>query len=351
MSEKPLTSKATLYDVVRAIEQSHRRIAVVVAEDDRLLGTLTDGDVRRCLLAGGTLDTPAVDAMNSKPVTAFADSSDNYVYDLLKRHNVMSLPLIDARGRFLRLKHLSDLAPEGREVTANRTFPAAVIMAGGEGMRLRPLTSNIPKPMIDIGGIPLLERQIHRLVKAGLQQVHISVNYLSHVIEDYFEDGSRFGIRIEYLRENKKMGTAGALSLLATPSAGPLLVMNGDVLTTSDFANLYNYHATHAADITISAVDYHLEIPYGVIESDGPFAVSLKEKPSQRFLCNAGIYAISPRVLAMIPADSCYDMTDLIRDCLASDIRVAVFPLHEYWSDIGNETDLMKARELFGNIE
>ena len=348
MIEKPLQPSATLFDAVRAIEQSRRRIAVVVDAEARLLGTLTDGDVRRSLLAGGDMKTPAIHAMNVHPVSAPDGSPAGYLLDLMKRANVLAVPTVDTQGRFVRLMHLTDL--DGERASAEKLgFASAVIMAGGEGTRLRPLTYSMPKPMVDIGGIPLLERQVRRLASAGIGQCFISVNYLSGVIEEHFGDGSAFDIRIEYLRERQKMGTAGALSLLPRRPEGPVLVMNGDIVTTSDFASFYNYHLSHDAQVTVAAIDYRVQIPFGVIRSDGALVSGLEEKPAQRFLCNAGIYALAPQALSMLPQGP-YNMTDLIRDCLAASRRVAVFPMHEFWSDIGTPDDLERARAAFSSM-
>lgn len=347
MTDKALAYGALLRDAVRAIEQSARRIAVVLDDDGRVAGTLTDGDVRRCLLAGGSLDTPVTAAMNAQPITAPEGSPDGYVLDLLKRRNVMALPLVDSRGAFVRLVHLRELAVEGEAPAAPSGFEVAVIMAGGEGKRLRPVTSDIPKPMVEVGGIPLIERQVRTLAAAGVTRLYVAVNYLSHVIEDHFGDGERFGLAIAYLRERTKLGTAGALSLLADRPARPFLLINGDVLTTSDFGSLHQYHVEHRATVTVSAVQYVVDVPYGVIRADGPFVTGVEEKPSQKFLCNAGIYALSPEVLDLVPAARAYDMPDLIAECLARRKAVAVFPVHEYWTDIGTPADLEKAQKLF----
>jgi dTDP-glucose pyrophosphorylase len=347
MTDYPLPITASLYDAVRAIEESRKRIAVVLGQDGELLGTLTDGDIRRCLLSGGSLNTAATEAMNPNPVTAKEGLSHRNILKLMKKANVMTLPVIDGQGRFKHLLHLTDLSFTESAAVRPICFYAAVIMAGGEGTRLRPLTNDIPKPMIKIGGIPLLERQINRLKSVGITRIYISVNYLSHVIEDHFGDGSGFGMQIEYIREKKKLGTAGALSLLDSIPEGPLLVMNGDILTNSDFVGLCEYHRDHEADITICAIDYNVQIPFGVLRSKGACVTALEEKPSQRFLCNAGIYSISPEIIRMIPAESYYNMTDLIRDCLSENRKVAVFPVHEFWSDIGTHDDLEKARKLF----
>ena len=347
MTDAYLNLNAPLMEAVRAIEASRRRIAVVISQDNRLLGTLTDGDVRRCLLAGGTLDTPVSKAMNSNPVTAEIGSPTSYILDLMRRGNVMAIPLMDQNGRFKRLVHLSDLDENPTLRRDAAEFAFAVIMAGGEGKRLRPITETIPKPMIDIGGVPLLERQIHGLANAGLRRIYLSVNYLGHLIEAHFGDGHDFGLEIRYLREQEKLGTAGALSLLPEKPNAPFVVMNGDILTTSDFSSLYAFHQTYSAMVTVAAVDYRINIPYGVINAEGVFVRGLAEKPSQRFLCNAGIYAVSPDALDLLQGTRHCNMTDIVEYCLEKAMPVAVFPVHEYWSDIGTPDDLEKARVIF----
>lgn len=346
MMDKSLHEQSRLVDAVRAIEASPRRIAVVLSEDRRILGTLTDGDVRRCLLAGGSLDTPVTDAMNPRPVLAPVGSSDGHLLDQMKRANILAVPLVDTHGRLVRMVHRNDLDPDAPAGDAV-DFEFAVIMAGGQGMRLRPITESIPKPMVDIGGMPLLGRQIERLSKAGLRRIYLSLNYLGHVIEEHFGDGSEFGLDIRYLRETQPLGTAGALTLLPERPSRPILVMNGDILTTSDFGSLHAFHHSHGADVTVAAVDYRISIPFGVIHTDGPFVSNIVEKPSQRFLCNAGIYAVSPAALDRVPQGHPSNMTDLIESCVRSGRRVAVFPVHEYWSDIGTPADLESARHQF----
>lgn len=347
MSELPLRPDAPLVQAVRAIEASRRRIAVVADADGCLLGTLTDGDIRRCLLAGGSLDTPLSEAMNPRPMSADVNSPEAYLLDLMRSRNVMSVPLVDARGRVARLVHLSDLSPSEVAQGDASGFAFAVIMAGGEGMRLRPITEHIPKPMVDIGGAPLLERQVQRLVDAGLGRIYISLNYLGEIIESHFGDGSRHGLEIAYLREREKLGTAGALSLLPERPDKPFIVMNGDILTDCDFSSLHAFHQTHGALVTVAAIDYRVNIPYGVIRMEGVYAAELVEKPSQQFLCNAGIYAVSPAALDLLQGEGHCNMTDIIDSCLRQNLPVAVFPMHEYWSDIGTPDDLAKARAFF----
>lgn len=346
MSERPLQHDARLVDAVNAIEASRRRIAIVTDDRGRVIGTLTDGDVRRCLLAGGTLETAVSRAMNPHPVVGEVNSTHGYLIDLLRRANVTALPLVDAAGVFQRVVHFTDLGHE-EPIDDARGFAFAVIMAGGEGTRLRPLTHEVPKPMLEIGGMPMLARQIERLARAGIKRVYLSVNYLAHVIEEHFRDGAEFGIEVRYLREQERLGTAGALSLLPERPESPVLVMNGDILTTSDFGSLFAFHRSYGADITVAAVDYRVNIPYGVLQAEGAFVTGLTEKPSQRFLCNAGIYAVSPRLLSLLHESAFQDITDLIQRCLEQGVPVAVFPVHEYWSDVGTPDDLDRARALF----
>lgn len=351
MIEKPLRPEAKLIDAVRAIEISRRRMAVVVDADNRLAGTLTDGDIRRHLLAGGSLDAQVAKAMNPNPLSAQEGAPDGYIKDLMRLGNVVAIPLLDQDGKYLRLVHLMDLEQDQDPSDKAVRFSFAVIMAGGEGTRLRPLTETIPKPMVEIGGVPLLERQILRLVKIGIPRVYISVNYLGHIIEEYFGNGDEFGIEIYYLREQEKLGTAGALTLLPEQPEGAIIVMNGDILTTSDFDSFYHFHIVHGANITVAAIDHRVHIPYGVIRAEGPFIRGLIEKPSERFLCNAGIYALSPQALSHLPKNVHSNMTDLVEICLSKQLPVAVFPVHEYWNDIGTPDDLEKARVHFSKME
>jgi len=348
MSESILFSDKTLMDAVQLIENSVKRLAVVLSEDKHVIGTLTDGDIRRCLLRGCTLDTLVTDAMNHDPVTARVNTSDSLLRELLNKNNIRSLPLIDVNDRYVRTFHEMEFLAETHEMSTEKTFTAAIIMAGGEGMRLRPYTENLPKPMIDINGIPLLERQVRCLAKAGITNIYLSVNYLSDIIKSHFGNGSNFDVSINYLDEEMKLGTGGALSLLPEMNASEsILVMNGDILTTSDFVNLFQFHKEHDSMITVSAIKYHVQIPYGVIEYNGTEITSLLEKPSQSFFCNAGIYALSTDVLKNIPSNTFWNMTDLIDKCILNKDKLTVFPVHEYWTDIGTPSDLDKARKDF----
>ena len=340
---------ASLLDAIRAIESSSKRMVVVLSEQFSLLGTITDGDIRRCLLMGCKLESPVYRAMNKSPVTVTQGSPKSYILDQMKKRNVMGIPVLDSNGIFVEIIHLTDLDEKNQTSGLEKIFDFAVIMAGGEGTRLRPLTLDLPKPMIEIGGIPLIERQVRKLASAGVQRVYISVNYLSEIIEKHFRDGSKYGIEIRYLREQGKLGTAGSLGLLPEKPSSPIIVMNGDILTTSDFNSLYSFHCSNRADITAAAIDYRVDIPYGVFKAKGVFVEKLQEKPSQQFLCNAGIYALSPCVLEIVRSPKYIDMTDIIETCLNNGGPIAVFPIHEYWSDIGTPADLEKAQSFISS--
>jgi len=346
MSGNILLATATLIDAISAIEATNKRLAVVLSGSRHILGTLTDGDIRRYILQGHTLETSVTEAMNKSPIIASVNTSDSALHEMLSSHNIRSLPLVDGENKYVRTLNEMELGSLDKATINEKTFFAAVIMAGGEGTRLMPLTENMPKPMVDINGLPLLERQIRRLCNMGITLIYISVNYLSEVIEDYFGDGSRFGVEIQYLHEDKKLGTAGALSLLPSfDGLMPVLVMNGDVLTNSDFVNLYHFHQDHNSMVTVSAINYHIDIPYGVIDYDGTEVKALREKPSEKFFCNAGIYALSNEVLNKIPKNTFWNMTDLVEQCLRNKEKVTVFPVHEYWSDIGTPADLERVRD------
>lgn len=337
-----LNKNAAVRDAVRVIEKTTKRLAVVVDNDGKLLGTITDGDVRRAILADHTLDSLVENVMNENPIVAKNNTSESYLLQLLKENGLESIPLVDSNDKFLRVVHVSDFKKTNVAGGAEG-FHSAVIMAGGEGRRLRPFTETVPKPMLKIGGIPLLERIVRSMVDAGVPRIYISTNYLSEQIKSYFGDGSKFGVPISYLHEEFKLGTVGALSLIRREINKPVLVVNGDVLTNSDYRNLIRYHNENEAKITACAVEYRVEIPYGVFELNGSKISSLKEKPSQRFLCNAGIYALAPEVIKLIPKNTYIDMTSLIETVINSGENVYTFPIHEYWTDIGSPADLQRA--------
>lgn len=352
MPDTPTLSRdATVRDAIQAIESSRMSLAVVVYAGGGIEGTITDGDVRRALLAGHGLDDSVTIALNREPVTAEASATGAQLQALFATHRIEAIPLTDGAGRFVRLAHVSAFRPDGEGSRPRADFAAAVIMAGGEGQRLRPITTSTPKPMIDIGGMPIIERMVRTLAHAGVPRVFIAINYQGHHIEDHFGDGAGFGVAIEYLREPEKLGTAGALSLLPERPSGPLLVVNGDILTASDYGKLLAHHRELNAAITVGAVQYQVDIPFGVLHTEGASVTGVAEKPAQRVLCNAGIYVLSPDALDLLEPARAIDMTDLIEAAVGRGDSVIAFPIHEYWSDIGTPPDLEKARRTILTTE
>ena len=345
-----ITTEAKVRDAVRALETSPKRLAVVLDAEGRLVGAITDGDVRRGILAGYGLDSDVKEVMNQNPLTARVGSSKQHLRDLLFNNRLEAIPLVSKGGRYSGVVHIYDLTDDGK-IGGGEGYSCVVIMAGGEGRRLRPLTKDRPKPMIEIEGVPLLERLVKAAVKARVPKVYIATNYLREQIESYFQNGEHFGIPIEYLREDRKLGTAGALALFNQMPTAPVLVINGDVLTTSDYSHILRFHDEHSAAITIGVIEHCVTIPYGVLDVQGPNVTSLFEKPSQKFLCNAGIYVLSSHVIEMIPKNKYYDMPSLINLALEQSSKVCAFPIHEFWTDIGNADDLARARTHVAAME
>ncbi len=320
-------------------------VVLVIDEDRRLKDAITDGDIRRSILAGCSVDTPLALVMEHKrqyrrsgPVTAPCGTSRDDVVRIMQERDVKQLPLLDESGRVVELVMLDQL------VSSSELPVKAVIMAGGFGTRLRPLTDDTPKPMLPIAGRPLLERMIERLRDCGIRQINVTTHYMPEKIIGHFGDGTDFGVKLDYVSEDQPLGTAGSLRLVADVDE-PLLVINGDILTSVDFADMLAFHRENRADMTIGVGQYDFEVPYGVVESDQGIVRQVREKPRYEFLVNAGIYLIEPSVRRYIPDDHRYDMTDLIARLLAEGHTVASFPIVEYWLDIGQQDDFHRAQK------
>lgn len=335
----------TIRMAMTAIDRGAKGIALVVDEERHLLGTVTDGDIRRAILAGDSLDTPVSELLARKadtaypqPITARLTAPPEELLKTMRQYKIRQLPLLDEQGRVVDLVALEDLLPE-------ETLPVqAVIMAGGFGKRLRPITEEVPKPMLPIGDRPLMELIIEQLRQAGIRRASVMTHYLAEKIISHFGDGSEFGIDISYVTEDRPLGTAGALGLMEPPQE-PLLVINGDILTRVDFRAMLAYHREQGADLTVGVRQYDLQVPYGVVECQGPRVCGLREKPQLSFLVNAGIYLLEPTVHQYIPYSQRFDMTDLIEKLLAEGRTVVAFPIVEYWVDIGQLEDYEKAQE------
>ena len=334
-----LDSSASISDAIRTINDGRAQVALVIDATSRLLGTITDGDVRRALLRGGTLQTSVEEIMFTDFRHVNLSATENDALQLMIRHSIQHVPALDSDGRVGRLFLLDDLVSPKR-----RTNPV-VIMAGGEGRRLRPLTNSRPKPMLKVGGRSLLEIILRNCIEAGFSDFYIAVNYLKHQIMEHFGDGSAWGIRIEYLEETEPLGTAGALSLLPEKPEEPFLVINGDVLTRVDFGLLLKFHDEHQSSASICVREHTTQIPYGVIHMENLNVLSLQEKPVLTHYINAGIYLLDPEMTELVPRDQFFDMPQLLEKALEKKLTVAAFPIHEYWLDVGHPETLEQASE------
>jgi dTDP-glucose pyrophosphorylase/CBS domain-containing protein len=345
ISDLFISLNGSIREVIEQIDRSGRiSIALIVDENQQLISTITDGDVRRGILAGLSLDEPVskllpIKALMPRPVplTAPADSDTATLLQLMRENAVRQIPLVNDKEQVVDIAILRDLLP------SQKVPLQAVVMAGGQGTRLRPLTDNVPKPMLSVGDRPLMELTLEKLYNSGIRHVDVSTNYLAENIIEHFGDGSTFGIELNYIKEDRPLGTAGALGLMDTPE-GTTLVINGDILTEVNFAAMLAYHQEQGSDLTVGVRQYGIQVPYGVLECDGPNVRHLREKPNVTFLVNAGIYLLEPSVYRYIPKDKRFDMTDLIQKLLDEDRPVMSFPIIEYWLDIGQPADYEQAQ-------
>ena len=335
----------SLREVIGSINSNQKGIALVVNTEGRLLGTITDGDVRRALLAGNDLDSKIKDLRtceacfyNCCPVTAPFGTEGPELLKMMQGNTVRQIPLVDDKGCVAGLVTLDELLP------SQRLSLQAVIMGGGFGKRLHPLTEKVPKPMLPVGDRPLMELIVKQLRESGVRRINITTHYMPEKIMKHFGSGKDFGVELNYVTEDQPLGTAGSLSLMQKPEE-PLLVINGDILTHVDFRALLAYHHEHKAAMTVAVRKYDLNVPYGVVECEGALIKSMKEKPLFSFYVNAGIYLLEPFVHRYIPRDKRFDMTDLIQCLLDEGLPVASFPVLEYWLDIGEHIDYEKAQE------
>jgi dTDP-glucose pyrophosphorylase len=339
-------------EIIRAIDRSGRiSIALVADAEDKLLHTLTDGDIRRGVLAGIPMDAPAERLLSVKaktphqtPVTAPIGTRPETLLATMQEKKVRHIPLLDKAGRPVDVAILADLLEE-------RALPLqAVVMAGGLGSRLRPLTDDTPKPMLPVGGKPIMEHLVNRLARSGIRKINVMTCYKPEKIMEHFGDGHDFGVELNYIREEKPLGTGGALGLMKEPTE-PLLVINGDIVTDINIAAMLAYHQEQEADMTVAVRQFVIKVPYGVVECSGPSVRRLSEKPQLNLLINAGIYLLEPSVTKLVQPGQRLDMTDLIQKLLDSARPVVSFPVMEYWLDIGQPADYEQAQEDLNDRE
>lgn len=336
-----LTVNSTIKEALQIIDQGAVKFAIVVDQNDKLLGTLSDGDIRRAILDGKNLDDKINLIYFKEPTIANINSTKDEILNLCTSKKIYQIPIVDNEGKVVSIDLLDELLkPE--------THPNKVIlMVGGLGKRLRPLTETTPKPMLPVGGKPILQTIVEKFVRHGFVNIVMCVGYKSNIIQDFFDDGSKFGANIEYILEDKRMGTAGALSLLTTKPSEPFFVMNGDLLTNVNFEHLFEFHTLNNSMATMCVREYDFEVPYGVVNIENEKILSIEEKPIQKFFVSAGIYMLDAKCIDLIPEDEFYDMPTLFEKLIEENENVISFPLREYWLDIGRMEEYEKANKEY----
>ncbi len=326
--------------IIQTVENGELKIAIILNNKDKLIGVINDGDIRRGLLKGLTLDSSFKSIIRKNCVVADINLTKREILKLMEDNSISQIPIIDKNNEFLGLEVSKEILPNSRKFHLPNF---ALLMAGGRGIRLSPITDDCPKPLLPINGKPILEIILEQCIDSGINNFYISVNYLADKIIKYFGDGSKWNVNIKYIKEDIPLGTAGALKLLPNQFKESIIIINGDVLTKINFQDLINYHSNNHADITICSKEHILNSPYGVIEVEGICFKSMVEKPSFRQLINAGIYVINPSIIEFIESNQYLDMPNLISTMNKKGKKIIVYPVHEYWLDVGKPETLNKA--------
>jgi dTDP-glucose pyrophosphorylase len=341
-----LGKRDSILTAIRIIDSAMTQLALVVDENRKLVATVTDGDIRRALLQGIDLSQPITKAMNRKFQSLPAGTPRMEIRRTMLQHRVRRLPLLDAEGRVAELVFLEALVEGGNKDNW------VVIMAGGLGTRLRPLTQHTPKPMVKVGERPILETILNGLSEQGFHRVCLAVNYKADIIRKHFKDGRDLGMEIRYVQETQRLGSAGALGLLPEKPAAPFLVMKADLLTNVAYSRLLDYHLDQKVLGTLCVKEYRVQVPYGVVQAKEDRLEAIEEKPVKKFFVNAGIYVLEPEALDLVPAGKAYDMPALLDQLrLRGDRGVALFPIREYWLDIGKKEDYARANREVRQLE
>ncbi|MBW4827972.1 MAG: nucleotidyltransferase family protein [Clostridiaceae bacterium] len=335
--------KCKLLDALKKLNDTAKGILLVVDEKNRLVGTITDGDIRRALLKEIPLYESIDKVVHFDPIYINSTATRDEIKDLFIRKAVKQIPVVDNDGVVLDLISINDiLIPEGKE-------NPVVIMAGGLGTRLKDLTKEIPKPMLKVGEEPILYHIINNFKQYGYNRMLISVNYKAEIIENYFQDGQAYNVKIDYIREKKRLGTAGGIRLAKDYLNSPFFVTNGDIFTNLNVENMMKFHLENKFDMTLGVRDYSLQIPYGVIETEDKIIKDIKEKPEVNCLINAGVYCMNPEVINYIPENKYFEITDLMNVCIKEGLKLGSYNIKEYWMDIGRVEDYNKVNRDLNN--
>lgn len=339
-----LKPTSTLKEALQVINAGSMQIALVIDENQKLLGTITDGDIRRGLLKDMSISDSIENIIYKNPTVCKVEDTKEHILEVAVSKKLHQIPIVDSIGRLVGIEEIDELLKE--QTKTNRV----VLMVGGLGTRLRPLTQHTPKPMLKVGNKPILETIILNFKKYGFVNIILSVSYKSEIIQEYFGDGSGFGVKIEYIHEDKRLGTAGALSLMKEYLSEPFFVMNGDLLTNINFDHMMSYHLSNASIATMGVREYDFQVPYGVVSVDDGNILSIEEKPVHKFFVSAGVYILDNKVLDFIPDNEFYDMPTLFEKVIEEQLKSISFPIHEYWLDIGRIEEYEKANNEYHKV-
>lgn len=339
-----LTPTSTIKEALKIIDSGAMKLAIVVDEDEKLVGTLTDGDIRRGLLGDLTLSDTIETIVFKTPTVCNIEDSKEKILEVAIAKKLYQIPIVDNNGKLIGIQEVYELLK-----TTNKPNKV-VLMVGGLGTRLYPLTKNTPKPMLQVGNKPILETIILNFKKYGFTNIILSVSYKSEIIENYFGDGNNFGVNIKYIHEEKRMGTAGALSLIQNTLDEPFFVMNGDLLTNINFEHMMDYHIQNGSIATMGVREYDFQVPYGVVHVEGIEIKSIEEKPVHNFYVSGGVYVLSPDTLKYIPQNEYFDMPTLFENIIADSKKSISFPIREYWLDIGRIEEFEKANNEYHEV-
>ncbi len=339
-----LKPTSTIKEALKIIDSGAMKLALVVDGNEKLLGTLTDGDIRRGLLNDLSLDSSIETIIFKTPTVCNIEDTRDKIFEIAIAKKLYQIPIVDKYGKLVGIEEINELLKP--KTKTNKV----VLMVGGLGTRLRPLTEHTPKPMLKVGNKPILETIILNFKKYGFINIILSVSYKSEIIEKYFGDGSNFGVNIEYIHEEKRMGTAGALSLIKNRLNEAFFVMNGDLLTNINFENMMNYHIENSSIATMGVREYDFQVPYGVVNINNGNILSIEEKPIHNFFVSGGVYVLDSKILDFIPNNEFYDMPTLFEKIIEKNLKSISFPIHEYWLDIGRIEEFEKANNEFHEV-
>ncbi|MBN1840601.1 MAG: nucleotidyltransferase family protein [Campylobacterales bacterium] len=344
ISHIKLTPSSTIKEALKIIDSGAMQIAIVTDEKNTLIGTITDGDIRRGLLNGLDLQSCIESIIHTNPTVAKISDTKEEILKKALAKKLHQIPIVDDENRVIGIKEIEEF------IQPTMKNNKVVLMVGGLGTRLRPLTENTPKPMLMVGNKPILQTIVEKFAEYGFTNIVMCVNYKSHMIQDYFKDGSAFGVSIEYILENQRMGTAGALSLLSSSPKESFFVMNGDLLTNVNFEHLYHYHLSNNAMATMCVREYDFQVPYGVVNIEEGKILSIQEKPVHKFFVSAGIYMLNPKAIAYIEKDTFFDMPTLFEKLIQQGENALSFPIREYWLDIGRMEEYERANMEYKDV-